>query len=170
MNHDLLTIYLNDHLAGSVVAIEQLEHCLARNPEGALGAFLPRLLREIEADQGVLKDVLTRVGGAENPAKKAGAWVAEKLQRVKPSGDPAGYSDLNRLEELEGIAIGIAGKLALWRSLEAVGPTDDRLRDVDFGALARRAQRQRDEVEPHRLDAARRAFAPSPTGARADEG
>lgn len=164
MSHDLLTIYLNDHLAGAVAAIEHIEHCLARNPEGALGAFLPRLLREIEADRDVLKDVLARVGGSENPVKQAGAWVAEKVQRVKPSGDPAGYSDLNRLEEFEGVAIGIAGKLALWRSLEAVSPTDERLRDIDFGALARRAQRQRDEVEPHRLDAVRRAFIPPFTG------
>ena len=160
MRDDLLRIYLNDHLAGSVVAIEQIEHCLDKNLKGELGAFLSRLLSEIKEDQTVLKDVLARVGGAESPVKKAAAWAFEKVHRAKPSGEAAGYSDLNRLEELDGVATGVSGKLALWRALEVVSASDDRLRDIDFRTLAQRAQRQRDEIEPHRIDAARRAFVP----------
>lgn len=160
MRDDLLRIYLNDHLAGSVVAVEQIEHGLAHNPEGELGDFLDWLLGEIKEDQAVLKDVLARVDGTEDPVKKVAAWVLEKAHRAKPSGEIAGYSDLNRLEELEGLAIGVAGKLALWRTLEAVSEPDVRLRDIDFRALAERALRQRDEIERHRIDAARRAFAP----------
>ena len=160
MNEKLLRIYLNDHLAGSVGAIGQAEHCLAHNRESELGAFLERLLKEIEEDQAVLKDLIGRIGGAENPLKKTAAWVSEKVQRIKPSGEVIGYSDLNRLEELETLLLGIAGKRALWDLLDAISASDDRLRAVDFRALAQRAQRQRDEVEAFRIDAARRAFAP----------
>ncbi|HMB93941.1 MAG TPA: hypothetical protein VKP65_24035 [Rhodothermales bacterium] len=158
MNDNLLRIYLNDHLGGSVGAIEVLEYCIEKNPDGALGALLCHLLKEIQADQKVLKDLLNRIEGTENPVKKGVAWVSEKIHRAKPSGEIFGYSDLTRLEELEELTVGITGKQSLWQSLHIVGEADVRFHDVDFQALARRAQQQRDELEPHRLDAARYAF------------
>ena len=158
MNDAHLRIYLNDHLAGSVVAVEQAEHCLAHNEAGALGALLPRLLAEIRDDQGVLEGLLGRIGGTENPLKQAAAWVAEKAHRAKRSGDLLGYSDLKRLEELEMLVLGVAGKQVLWEALGATCASDDRFRDVDFPALAASARQQRADLEPHHLDAARRAF------------
>lgn len=162
MNDDALRIYLNDHLAGSVVAVEQAEHCLAHN-DGDLSALLARLLDEIRDDQGVLEDLLARIGGTENPLKQAAAWVAEKAHRAKPSGDVLGYSDLKRLEELEMLVIGISGKAVLWEALGVACTTDERFDDIDFPALAASAERQRDALEPHRLAAVRRAFAPDLT-------
>ncbi len=159
MRDKLLRIYLNDHLAGSVVAVEQGEHCLTNNPDGDLAALLTRTLEEIRKDQAVLKDLLDRIGGTENPLKQAASWVSEKVHRAKPSGEVLGYSDLNRLEELEMLVIGITGKRALWDGLDAACASDDRFRGVDFRALALSAQRQRDAIEPHRIEAARRAFA-----------
>jgi hypothetical protein len=157
MKDDVLRIYLNDHLAGSVGAIEVIEHCLANNAEGPLGTFLPRLLEEVKEDQEVLKDILERIG-IENPVKQAMAWLAEKVHRVKYGGEGLGYSDLKRMEELEALVIGVHGKRALWKVLDSICSADPRLQDIDYAALAERAQKQQDELEPHRITAARRAF------------
>jgi hypothetical protein len=57
---------------------------------------------------------------------------------------------------LEGLAVGIEGKRALWLALEAA-----RLRGIsgfDFQALAARAESQRSRLEEHRLTAATAAL------------
>jgi hypothetical protein len=61
--------------------------------------------------------------------------------------------------ELEALSVGIAGKLALWQSLQSVPDIDRRLSGIDLEELIERAQRQRTEVEEQRLSAARDAFA-----------
>ena len=49
----------------------------------------------------------------------------------------------------------IGAKVALWRALVLVAPSDPRLVGVDFGWLATRAEAQYDRVEERRLEAAR---------------
>ncbi|MFL5971039.1 MAG: hypothetical protein ACJ750_01475, partial [Gaiellaceae bacterium] len=57
------------------------------------------------------------------------------------------------------LAIGIAGKRALWRTLENVALQGGELEGYDFAALAARAEGQLQRVERLRLRAARLAFA-----------
>lgn len=158
LNDDLLNTYLNDHIAGSVAAIKLIEHCMESNPEGPLHDYLHRLMEEIKQDKMVLENVFDRVEGTVNPAKKAAAFLLEKVERLKRAKKLFGYSPLRRLEELEALTLGIYGKLALWRALQAISPSDNRFSDVDFEELEERAQRQHDEVEKYRLEAAREAF------------
>jgi hypothetical protein len=153
-----LEIYLNDHLAGSVAMRELIERRLSNDPGGALGDFLRRFDEELTEDQAQVKTMIARFGGTENPAKKTLAWLAEKLGRLKMNASLTGYSELSRLEELEFMVIGIRGKLALWTALEAAATTNERLRQFDLGTLRERAQRQMDEAEILRLEAARVAF------------
>ena len=68
-----------------------------------------------------------------------------------------GYSPLSRVIELEGLHVGISGKLSLWQSLEATSAGE--MRVADLGELSARAQRQLAELEPYRIAAAREAFA-----------
>jgi hypothetical protein len=66
------------------------------------------------------------------------------------------YTELSRLEELEGLCLGVEGKACMWRAL-GNGPLDlAGEQDLDLGALEARAQRQREQLEIHRLVAARR--------------
>src|SRR5215210_1051121 len=95
----------------------------------------------------------------ENEATPLGAYVIEKLGRLKVNGQLTGYSPLSRVVELEGLHIGITGKLAMWQVLREL--FGERLESFDFGALIERAESQRDEVERHRLAAAREAFGES---------
>jgi hypothetical protein len=77
--------------------------------------------------------------------KPAGAWVAEKLGRLKPNGQLRGYSPLSRLIELEGLYVGISGKSRLWKVLEST--VGERVPGLDFAQLGERADAQRTEVE-----------------------
>jgi hypothetical protein len=96
---------------------------------------------------------------AKDPVKQLAAWAGEKLGRLKLNGQFTGYSDLSRLEELEGLSLGVEGKLSLWRSLKNVADHDSRLATADLDRLVERAQRQREELEVHRLEAAGQALA-----------
>jgi hypothetical protein len=155
-----LAIYLNDHLAGAALGVELARRLRSNNRDDpALGQPLAEICAEIEADRATLQEAMQRLEIDRSVAKPALAWVAEKLGRLKLNGQLRGYSPLSRLVELEGLAIGIAGKLQLWQALErALG---ERLGEFDFGQLAERAARQRDTVEGLRLEAATRALSPS---------
>lgn len=152
-NH--LAIYLNDHLAGAMVGVELARRTSAANrDEPEFGAPLARLCAEIEADRATLTAVMEARGVARDRIKPAGAWLAEKLGRLKPNGQLHGYSPLSRVLELEGLVIGITGKLRLWRLL---GERDEPPLDgFDFAALAERAEGQRQMVEGLQATAARR--------------
>ncbi len=101
---------------------------------------------------------MRRVGVSPDPIKVAGGWLAEKLGRLKMNGQVLGYSDLSRLEELEGLCLGVEGKLSGWRTLATLANSDPRLSPIDFAQLEQRARAQRTDLERHRLEAARVAF------------
>lgn len=153
---DPLAIYLHDHLAGSKFAVELLENLQQRHSGDETGAFAAAILSEIQQDRRVLEDIVERVGRSHFDAKDALAWLAEKTSRVKLS---HGHPDLlSTFEALETLALGIMGKLLLWRALSLLANCDDRLAGLDFSALAVGAQDQFERVEKHRLSHAVRTF------------
>lgn len=162
----LLGIYLNDHYAGFVAARELAKRSIRNNRGTPLGEFLTGLLADIEADGAVLAEVMAAVGTRQDPIKRATAWSAEKVGRLKLNGSLAGYSDLSRLEELEGLSLGVHGKLGLWDTLSLVAGSDRRLAGFEFSSLADRAKRQRAAIERFRLPAAARAFGGEATTAK----
>lgn len=50
--------------------------------------------------------------------------MAEKLTRVRFSDTVTGSEALSRLIQLEMLCIGVEGKLALWKALQAVFPSE----------------------------------------------
>jgi len=62
------------------------------------------------------------------------------------------------LEALETIALGILGKLALWRALGAAADLVPQIRNLNLDQLERRAQAQHARLELERLKVARTAF------------
>jgi hypothetical protein len=158
VNRDkLLSIYLNDHLAGSTLGLELAKRSRASNQGTPLADFLDRLVREIETDRETLKRLMRELGIRPDPLKTCGAWVAEKLGRLKLNGQITGYSPLSRVVELESLYLGVTGKLEMWIALERALAND--AVGVEFGELRRRAERQAAEVEEHRLDTAEAVLA-----------
>ena len=158
MNEENLKTYLNDHLAGSAAAVELARHARSSNPDTPLGAYLHTFLEEVGEDRAVVKDLLERLGGGTNAVKTAVGWVAEKAAQLKLNHPLQSYTAFIRMEELEGLLLGVRGKLALWRALEHTVAADPRLNHIDFTVLARRAEAQLAKIEQHRLEAAREAF------------
>lgn len=153
-----LAIYLNDHLAGSTVGLELAKRAAASNRgDDEFGPPLERIRDEIAVDKATLEEVMDELAIGRDRLKPVGAWVAEKLGRLKLNGQLRGYSPLSRLIELEGLYVGISGKSRLWGVLEA--SIGERVPATDFAALAERADRQRTEVEQLQTRAAELALA-----------
>jgi hypothetical protein len=155
MNRKLFGIYLNDHLAGSVVGSRLARRIAQHNEGNHYGSAANRLAEEIEEDKATLEELMERLGVRQKKARLAIAAVTETASRLKPNGRLIGYSPLSRVIELEGLTVGVTGKLELWQSLKATG---ERVDGIDADQLIQRAESQRDRVADLRLQAAREAF------------
>lgn len=152
-----LNTYLNDHLGGSTFGVELVRRAARENQGSERGAFLSQLAAEIESDREALQAIMAELGVKADRAKVALGWAAEKMGRLKPNAQLRGYSPLSPLIELEGLLVGIQGKLSLWRALAEVAETLG-LEPARLQGLAARAVSQQADVERHRLDVARRAL------------
>ena len=156
MTRNRLAIYLNDHLAGATGGLELARRTAGANAGTEFGETLEQLAKEIAEDREALRRVMDELEIGQDRVKVAGGWAAEKFGRLKLNGQLTGYSPLSRLIELEGLHVGITGKLELWRMLNTtVGP---RLRRVDLEELIKRAESQRRRLTPLRKAAAEQAF------------
>jgi hypothetical protein len=153
-----LATYLNDHLGGSATGRELARRTLQANRDNEYGTVLEDIVRQIEEDIDSLEAVMVRLGIKPDRVKEAMGWTAEKLGRLKLNGQLLGYSPLSRLIELEGLMLGITGKMAMWIALRSVLADDPRLEGIDLENLVRRAREQRQAVERLRRRAAREAL------------
>lgn len=149
-----LAIYLNDHLAGATAGRELARRAASSNAGSDYGIFLEDLATEIEADRDSLLAVMRTLGVGTDRLKVLGGWAAEKAGRLKLNGRLLGYAPLSRLIELEGLTLGVRGKLGLWRALEEIAPAEPRLVPAELRALSKRALAQLDDLEGQRLRAA----------------
>lgn len=154
-----LAVYLNDHLAGSVAAIELLDHLIKDQTGQRLEKFLVDLRDDIERDQEVLRGLIQKLDLGESAVRKASAWIAEILGRAKFAGVGEQSADLGILQALEGLALGITGKELLWRALQTVEANLSQLQGLDLKRLEQRARDQFEGVEKERLHLARETFA-----------
>jgi len=156
LSKEHLGTYLNDHLAGANLAVEVLDHLASENPH--LKPSLEALKKDIEEDREQLRILMRHLNITESRVRKAGSWIAESVVEVKLDVDDDVHGPLRRLERLEGLSIGIEGKVAMWQALQAT-PTNEALAAVDYELLTQRGQDQRSRVEVLRLQAARAALA-----------
>lgn len=162
-----LHIYLQDHLAGATFGLELVRRCQRNNEGSELAEPLAKLAAEIADDRRSLQAIMRDVGAEASRTKVAAGWTLEKVRRLKPNGRLFEYTPLARVVELESLAIGIAGKRAMWQALDDLVPSEDHLGFHDFSRLAARADDQLSRVEALRLDAAQRAFLHPSTERRA---
>jgi hypothetical protein len=149
LSNDSLSTYLQDHLAGALHAIELLKAMRDHLAGEPLGQFAREMLAEVQQDRDVLARLTENIGGTAGGVKEWGAWLAEKVSRLKlkhGSGD-----GLGTFEALEFLVVGIHGKWALWRALEVVASFDSRLQGLDFTDLIARAESQHQRVEEQRV-------------------
>ena len=155
---DYLETYLQDHRAGAAMGSD-LAHRLAEENIGTpYEDFLVGLAQEIDGDVELLEQVMDRFGVSKPALKIAGAKVGEKLGRLKPNEQLAGYSPLSRVLELEGLRGGVQAKQGLWDSLTELAKHDDRLDPEQMEELQAKAQKQLDGLREQSRMAAHEAF------------
>src|SRR5438270_13985937 len=93
-----IATYLHDHHAGSVAAVELLEHLEAAHAGTDLARFAARLREDIAADQKELESLMGRLGLSAGGLRSAVAWAAEKAARLQLRLDDKEGGDL-RLPE-----------------------------------------------------------------------
>jgi hypothetical protein len=156
IDRDALATYLNDHLAGSVAAIDLLDNLIESEPGEAAAPVLARFRAELGLEQDGLRALVESVQ-SENKLVQAMAWVGEKVARVKLGAGP-GASALKRFEALEALEVGFTGRRLLWRTLAHLHRQGGLQSNLDFEELERRASSDIDEVEKLRLEAATAAM------------
>jgi hypothetical protein len=146
--HDLLGVYLNDHLAGSTVGIELARRMAASAEPGSEAAgILRKLAGEIAADRNALIDIMASLEIPLRSYKVFAAWAGEKAARLKLNGHLLTRSPLSRLEETEILRLGVEGKAAGWRTLRVLAERDSRLDAESLDELLARAARQSATLE-----------------------
>lgn len=153
-----LNDYLNDHLAGSVAAIELLDRLVEAYEGKPLERFFRDLRDDIQHDQKHLEELIAKLGLKESTVQKAGAWIVEKLSRPKIDLGDGGENELGLFLALEALILGITGKRSLWRALHAASRTVPELARLDYSGLEKRAIEQCEHVEARRLEIARSVF------------
>jgi len=160
-DHALLGVYLNDHLAGSVVG-SNLARRLATNESASESSeILRRLADEIAADREDLADMMKALDVPIRRYKTWAARMAERVGRLKLNGRLLTRSPLSRVEELEAMRLGVEGKAAGWRTLRSLADTDSRLDAARLDELKARARKQIDDLERLRVQAAVEVFGAS---------
>lgn len=148
MPRDLLAIYLNDHLAGATVGRAVSSRTASSNASNqTYHSALSELAEEIAEDRESLVAIMTELDIGVDRLKQLAAWGAEKAGRLKLNGRLLSYSPLSRVDELELLALGVTGKLALWRSLTFLSPREPRLDAQRLGTLTARGERQLEAIE-----------------------
>jgi hypothetical protein len=160
MAHEHLAIYLNDHLAGSVVALELLERLEETHGRDGLGDFFKLLRADIASDRQDLEQLMEELKIDQSRTRKASAWVAEKFTELKLRFDDPQAGVLLLFESLEALSLGIEGKHSLWTALAAAGIESSLVKLADYERLKQRAKDQRDRVEQLRITNALTALAP----------
>ena len=153
-----LATYLNDHLAGSVAALELIDRLVEAYNGTPHAEFLKELRSEIAADQKVLTELIATLGKKESPLRKTVAWILEKLSRTKMQLGRSRKGDFGFFQALEALFLGIAGKRELWRALATAAQTVPELRKPNYPELEQRAIAQCQRVEAKRLEIAREVF------------
>lgn len=141
-----------------MVGVELARRARSSNEGDEEFGALTEICEEIEADRETLERVMERLGIDRGTLKPAGAWLAEKLGRLKLNGQLSGYSPLSRLVEIEGLQMGVAGKTQLWRALGSSAGAG--LEEFDFEALGERAAGQRRRLDELQRRAVSRALPP----------
>jgi hypothetical protein len=159
--NDTLATYLHDHLAGSHVATQLLESLQEQYRDEPLGAFALAMAADVKQDQDLLQAIIDHVGHAHMDLAAATGWLVEMASRLKLRRDESG-AGLGTFEALETLALGIQGKLSLWKILPRVREFDARIPEYDFDRLAARAQEQYGRAEEQRARLVRSTFHRAP--------
>jgi hypothetical protein len=116
-----LETYLNDHLAGSIVALDLARRRASSQGDDEIGTFLRTFAQEIERDQQALRTVMQTLDASPRMSRELFGAATSWVDTVRGALDMPGAPNLVR--DIEVLIMGVRGKELLWRSLDGVGAT-----------------------------------------------
>jgi hypothetical protein len=160
---DLLSVYVNDHLASSVGGIELVARMLGRWRGTDYEGPLEQLLDELRGEKSALEGQIRALGLPLRRYKQGLVWVAEKASRAKLNGRLLERSPLSDLVEFEFLASAVRGKRSGFETLRALAAVDPRVDAELFDGLIAQAHRQYQWLTGTRRDVAAQVFGGDPT-------
>lgn len=151
LNHEHLSVYLNDHLAGANAAFAVLG---ALEDVPGFKLWVNHLRDEIASDRQVLESLMSDLKIEPGMLRQAMGRLTGKLGDIKTRVEDPSGGHLRELELLETLSLGIEGKKTLWVTLQSVAAHEAAIPKLDYERLITRAAEQRVEVEMRRLDVA----------------
>ena len=149
-----LETYLQDHLAAATAGLELAKRLAAQNGGNPIGHQVGEIVEQIEEEATVLRNVLRTLDISPSRTKAAGAWVAERLGRLKLNNELVRYSPLSRVLELEGLQGGVRAKQCLWRALLLASDEHPELQKFPLAELRDTADEQLERLQALHHDAA----------------
>jgi hypothetical protein len=119
--NDWLPAYLQDHLAGSVAAVDLARRRRDAETDEASKAALQRFIEDVEEDRSRLRDLMDDLGTRPSVPKQTLATGAGWLDAARSI---VGSSGLSRIRDLELLLMGVRGKELLWQTLGRLGVLD----------------------------------------------
>jgi hypothetical protein len=153
-----LATYLQDHYAGSSAGIELFKRAADQQSDPVVRTALAKMVQEVEEERTALERYLAAVGAKPDQLKNAGAWMAEKLSRLKPNGELLRRSPLSDVIELETLRIAVEGKAAGFRTLRALSDDEPHFDAAELDGLLTQAAQQIEDLEALRIATATRVF------------
>jgi hypothetical protein len=153
-----LSTYLQDHYAGSAAGIELFKRAADQQSDPVVRTALAKMVQEVEEERTALERYLTAVGAKPDPLKNAGAWMAEKLARLKPNGELIRRSPLSDVVELEALRIAVEGKAAGFRTLRSLADDEPRFDAAELDSLLTQVAQQIEDLEVLRMSTAAKVF------------
>lgn len=150
-----LTRYLNNHLAGSSVALLLIQELADSHDVPEARDFLLHLKKKVEADRALLEDLLQRIGKRPSALLKIAGEISARIVGFKLKWEQIKPGKLGLFEALEILAVGVQGKRLLWVALREIAAGFPEWNGIDFEELERQAIQQRDKIEFWRMQASR---------------
>ncbi|MDX6260991.1 MAG: hypothetical protein QOH84_2679 [Kribbellaceae bacterium] len=153
-----LATYLQDHYAGSSAGIELFKRAADQQSDPVVRTALAKIVQEVEEERTALERYLAAVGAKPDQLKNAGAWMAEKLARLKPNGELLRRSPLSDLVELETLRIAVEGKAAGFRVLRSLADDEPHFDTAELDGLLAQTAQQIEDLEALRMTTAQRVL------------
>ena len=153
LDRSLLPAFLGDHLALSTAAAELARRAAGTPTQAFLDGPLAGLAGELAADRLAVLRVHEVLGIRPDRLKDRGAWLGEKLGRLKLNGRLTSSSPLSAVTELQGLAALCGFMAGFWAGVQAVASDDPRLAELDAAGRAAAMHERRDALA-RRIDGA----------------
>jgi hypothetical protein len=112
-----LAAYLRDHLTGADTGIQMVHHLRDAYRGGFEGALFESLHEEFCEERRVIEGILGELGYTSRSGKRLASRATGRALRMVAGGAPG---DLSLFRTLESLAIGVQGKLCLWRAAQTL--------------------------------------------------